>query len=1151
MASLGRNELRIHQNINRSIRAIYLQKDLNPVNKLACPCSICNKNCFDTQASIICDTCNKWCHIKCDGTSLKDYNYLATNIESEWHCLYCTIKFHHQNLPFTLSDTHEIEKINMSDSMKIFDHLPSLETVFETSQFTKFSVSDIDIDLPTLLNSKYYDINEFQRLKIQKNLNIFHSNANGLESKFDVLQTFLAGSASAMDVIAITETSEDNVQSFISNIVLDGYEMVHTPSLSSKGGTALYVNCDFDAYERKDLKIQNELFQSVWTEIKNSNSKNIVCGCIYRHPKEQEELEEFMSYLEPILKKLSDENKEIIICGDFNVDLLKINNPRYSSYLNFYNLLTSNGLLPLIVHPTRIVDGQTPSLIDNIFSNNISDFVTSGNIYLTLSEHLSQFASINRGKVDVKKIEMYGRDYSKFTDDAFRDDVSIQPWLDQTNDPNLLMADLVWRLDGCTERHAPMKKLSPRETKLKLKPWINRDIQKLIRVRDKLFARKKRQPDNERVRQAYNTVRNRVTHAIFKSKKEHYKSYFEEQKTNIKKTWEGIRKIVNVKKQSTFSISQLNINGKIIDDPQAIANSFNNFFVNVGPETDRSIPTVPNISPSKFLKNRNQFNLIIAHISENEILDIIKALPEKSSGPASIPLRLLKLVADIIVIPLCKIINASFTLGIFPDVLKVAKVIALHKGGSTEEVNNYRPISLLSIFDKIIEKIMKTRLYDFLEEHDILFKNQFGFRNKSSTAHSLIEITENIKESIDNGKYGCGVFIDLKKAFDTVNHKILLTKLEHYGIRGPILKWFESYLTDRKQSVFYKGKSSDILSITCGVPQGSVLGPLLFLLYINDLPNISNKLKFFLFADDTNLYYESHDLKEIEKTVNEELKKLSLWLNINRLALNVGKTNFVIFRANRPLNHNVTLIMNRKALAQKEHIKYLGILMDEHLKWTPQISSVSKKISRGIGILAKLKNFLDVKLLSNIYYSLVYSHLSYGIQAWGSACPTELKKIKTLQNKAVRIMSGNKYYQTYGEPAVPLPSADPLYKSLDILKFDDIFRLNISSFIYQTLDGESPPIFNEWFTYSHDVHFHATRNDTEIVRDHYFDVGTEVPTTSLRPIRSNLVNYGDKLIKVNGPLIWNRLPHNIRECTSIFIFKNHLKKHFLSQYTST
>ena len=203
--------------------------------------------------------------------------------------------------------------------------------------------------------------------------------------------------------------------------------------------------------------------------------------------------------------------------------------------------------------------------------------------------------------------------------------------------------------------------------------------------------------------------------------------------------------------------------------------------------------------------------------------------------------------------------------------------------------------------------------------------------------------------------------------------------------------------------------------------------------------------------------------------MNSELKKLSLWLNLNRLALNVGKTNFVIFRANKPLYHNVTLIMNRKALLQKDHIKYLGVLMDEHLTWKNQIISVSKKISRGVGILSKLKNFMGVELLKSIYYCLVYSHLSYGIEAWGSASADDLNKILILQKKAVRIMSGCQYFQIYGEPAVPLPASEPLFKNLKILRFSDVFTLNISKFIYLTLLGLSPAIFSSWFTISNAI----------------------------------------------------------------------------------
>ena len=227
--------------------------------------------------------------------------------------------------------------------------------------------------------------------------------------------------------------------------------------------------------------------------------------------------------------------------------------------------------------------------------------------------------------------------------------------------------------------------------------------------------------------------------------------------------------------------------------------------------------------------------------------------------------------------------------------MSFSKGIPLHKGGSTQDLNNFRPISLLSIFDKIIEKLMHKRLYQFLEHHNILFENQFGFRKNNSTSYALMEITEKIKESIDKGKYGCGIFIDLRKANDTVNHSILVNKLEHYGVRGILLEWFKLYLTGRKQYVFHNGETSDLKPISCGVPHGSVLGPLLFLLYINDLPNNSLKLKFFLFADDTNIYFESDDLSKLERSVNKELRKLYLWLSVNHLSLNISKTKFHYF----------------------------------------------------------------------------------------------------------------------------------------------------------------------------------------------------------------------------------------------------------------
>ena len=1049
-------------------------------------------------------------------------------------------------LPFTLMSTSELLNINSSNTMDFCKNLPNIEVIRDTESFSKYSLPDIDAEIPNLLTSKYHMVNDFQNLNIGDNFNIFHSNLNGLESKFTSLHNLLSGAKSSMDVIALTETSESNDNSFISNVDINGYKLYNTPTLTSKGGVAIYVNGNFNVVERTELKAKNDEFESVWIEITNANSKNVICGCVYRHPRN--DLSYFLHYIDSTLSKLSRENKEIYFCGDFNIDLLNTDSHKESA--DFHSLLSSNSLLPLIIHPTRVVSGQTPSLIDNIFSNNIKDFIRAGNIVVNLSEHFSQFASIKRDKIDVKKITMFGRDESNFSVDSYRDDVSIQNWQYAPYEPNFLTGDFIWRLNGSTDRASPTKKLNFKEVKLRLKPWITPEIRKLIKIRDRLYARKKREPGNEHVKKVYNQVRNRVSRKIKKSEQNHYVSYFEEQNNNIKKTWEGIKKVVNVKKTVNFSISQLNINGKIENDPTTITNKFNKFFVNVGPTTEKTVPRVPNMSPDKFLKNRNNFELIIAHISEEEVLEIISSLPNKATGPASIPLKYLKLVADLIITPLCHIINASFSTGIFPDVLKVAKVITIHKGGSTQELNNFRPISLLSIFDKIIEKLMDKRLYQFFEDNNVLYKKQFGFQKRHSTSHSLIEITETIKESIDNGKFGCGIFIDLKKAFDTVNHQILLTKLEHYGVRGTPLKWFESYLSNRKQYVFYNGVSSDIETITCGVPQGSVLGPLLFLIYVNDLPNISEKLDFFLFADDTNIYYDSSDLLELENTVNEELKKLSLWLNVNRLALNVGKTNFVIFRANKKLDHNVTLIMNRKALEQKDHVKYLGVLVDEHLTWNYHISHVIKKISRGIGVIAKLRYFLNPNLLKNIYYCLVFSYLSYGVQAWGSASKTNLSKILTLQKKAVRILTGNRYFQIYGEAAGPLPHANPLFKSLEILKFEDIFNFFVANFVFATLQGDSPFVFLNWFTYNHSIHSYATTSATTINQNDFFDTGTVEPTNKLYPKKSKLVKYGARMIRVIGPIIWNRLPCMVQDSPSFAKFKENLKTHLLSKYES-
>ena len=397
----------------------------------------------------------------------------------------------------------------------------------------------------------------------------------------------------------------------------------------------------------------------------------------------------------------------------------------------------------------------------------------------------------------------------------------------------------------------------------------------------------------------------------------------------MKNTWKGIKNILSLGNKNHSQITQIDYKGKSISSNPEIADAFNDFFTNVGPKLDELIPiNKGHRNPKYYLKTQVPYSLLLSPTNPQEICDIINTLDDsKSTGTCTIPTRLIKVARAQISIPFSEICNLSFQEGISPEKNKIAKLIPIHKKGSIKDVNNYRPISLLPTFSKIMEKLVANRLNTYLELHNLIYPDQYGFRSGCSTTHSLISITENIKKTIEEKTFGCGVFIDLKKAFDTVSHDILLQKMEHYGIKDMALAWFKSYLTDRKQFVSLDGVDSNIKFISCGVPQGSVLGPLLFLLYINNLPNISKHLKFFFFADDTNIYYVANDLKNLEKKINKELQKLYEWLCVNRLTLNISKTNFIIFHAINKPKVPVTILINKIAIEETKYVKYLGILI--------------------------------------------------------------------------------------------------------------------------------------------------------------------------------------------------------------------------------
>ena len=541
---------------------------------------------------------------------------------------------------------------------------------------------------------------------------------------------------------------------------------------------------------------------------------------------------------------------------------------------------------------------------------------------------------------------------------------------------------------------------------------------------------------------------------IRQSKRDYYANFFEENKSDTKKTWEGIRNIVNISKKNRVVPVQIKYNNEIKTDKSDMAHSFNEFFVGIGNMVENKIPKSKKHF-SEFLGNSSPNTIFLKPVEIEEVFCmILKLKPSKACGPNSIPSSLLKTHSASLSEPLKEILNMSLTEGIFPDLLKDADVCPIYKKKDKDKCENYRPISLLSNVSKLFERAMHTRLYDFIENSGKFYDKQFGFRKKYSTNHALLSIVEGIREKLDNKTFVCGVFIDLEKAFDTVNHQILIQKLEHYGIRGIANQWFSSYLSSRRQKVRLEDTYSQYLNVSCGVPQGSILGSLIFLIYINDMRNAVKHSVVYHFADDTNLLCSDKDPSQLRLKMNDDLKKIFEWLCSNRLSLNVSKTEFIIFNpAKKNLRERITLKLNGTTLYESSKIRYLGLIMDDRLTWKYHISELTKKLNKSIGIIFKIKKLCSQRILMSLYFSLVHSYLNYGACVWGNAAEIHLNKVRILQKKIIRIIANAEYCD----------HSSPLFKELKILKFDDILKMQLACLMFDFDQGNLPECFNYFF----------------------------------------------------------------------------------------
>ena len=497
--------------------------------------------------------------------------------------------------------------------------------------------------------------------------------------------------------------------------------------------------------------------------------------------------------------------------------------------------------------------------------------------------------------------------------------------------------------------------------------------------------------------------------------------------------------------------------------------------------------------------------------------NLIKKLKtNKAKRTSGIETRFVKYANPVISVFLSKLINSCISDGIYADSLKVAEVILIFKNGGRDRTTNYRPISLLSQFNKVFEKILYNRIYSHLIRYKLLREYQFGFRKNSSTTLAISKIYDESLNNIDQGMYTCCIFLDLKKAFDTVDHYLLLQKLEiTYGFGGVALDIMKSYLTNRQQFTKIRNKHSTKQNINCGIPQGFLLGPLLFILYINNLPSAS-LFSSTLFADDTLLSMADKHLDTLEKRVNSELKLIDDWLQNNKLSLNYSETCYLLFNKHPHIlvNSKFSVHMNHSKIEKSNSVKYLGLLIDDKLNCSAHAQYLSLQLAKCCSMLYQVRGYVTEQTLIMLYHSFACSRISYRITAWGTAANKYLKEIETKLNKIMRTITWNKKFSR----------ATQLYKNLKLLKLRGVYNLELVKFMHQIYS-------NKIFTKLEKIHSHKIRTPSS---SNFFS-----PRVSK--------NAGQKKLGYRGVKLWNSLDESLKS-KSLILFKKNYKKNRLQLY---